>query len=189
MQRTLRARVVGLDERSRARRRSHVALTARRRCCRRPPALRTRAATIATSATSPPARASGFGDCHPGRIVDATATPSDANVSGSREDQRRYDRSRARVKRSTSPSSAPNGRDRRSRRQGWPRRTTCTPTRRSCRRRCSPTQHYISPLNPGGNVPAISHWFVCYHLDERPTDGRPRWCHQGRSTPPSTALP
>jgi hypothetical protein len=26
-----------------------------------------------------------------------------------------------------------------------------------------PPQHYISPLNGGGNVPAISHWFVCYH--------------------------
>jgi len=25
-------------------------------------------------------------------------------------------------------------------------------------------QHYISPLNGGGNVPAISHWFICYHL-------------------------
>jgi hypothetical protein len=27
-----------------------------------------------------------------------------------------------------------------------------------------PDQHYIAPLNDGGNVPAISHWFVCYHL-------------------------
>ena len=27
-------------------------------------------------------------------------------------------------------------------------------------------QHYISPLNGGGNVPAISHWFVCYHVTE-----------------------
>jgi hypothetical protein len=26
-------------------------------------------------------------------------------------------------------------------------------------------QHYIPTLNNGGNVPAISHWFVCYHLD------------------------
>ena len=25
-------------------------------------------------------------------------------------------------------------------------------------------QHYISPLNGGGNVPTISHWFVCYHV-------------------------
>ncbi len=24
-------------------------------------------------------------------------------------------------------------------------------------------QHYISPLNGGVNVPAVSHWFVCYH--------------------------
>jgi len=28
-----------------------------------------------------------------------------------------------------------------------------------------PDQHYISPLNPGGNVPTISHWFVCYSLE------------------------
>ena len=27
-----------------------------------------------------------------------------------------------------------------------------------------PDQHYISPLNPGGNVPTISHWFVCYTI-------------------------
>jgi hypothetical protein len=27
-----------------------------------------------------------------------------------------------------------------------------------------PDQHYISPLNGGGNVPTISHWGVCYHL-------------------------
>jgi hypothetical protein len=25
-------------------------------------------------------------------------------------------------------------------------------------------QHYISPFNSGGNIPTISHWFVCYHL-------------------------
>ena len=25
-----------------------------------------------------------------------------------------------------------------------------------------PPQHYIAPLNNGGNVPVISHWFVCY---------------------------
>jgi hypothetical protein len=25
-------------------------------------------------------------------------------------------------------------------------------------------QHYIAPFNGGGNVPALSHWFVCYHL-------------------------
>jgi Domain of unknown function (DUF5979) len=24
-------------------------------------------------------------------------------------------------------------------------------------------QHYISPFNGGTNVPAVSHWFVCYH--------------------------
>jgi hypothetical protein len=34
-----------------------------------------------------------------------------------------------------------------------------------------PPQHYISPLNNGGNVPAISHWFVCYHLAETPQTG------------------
>jgi hypothetical protein len=34
-----------------------------------------------------------------------------------------------------------------------------------------PPQHYISPLNNGGNVPGISHWFVCYHLEEGPTTG------------------
>lgn len=28
-----------------------------------------------------------------------------------------------------------------------------------------PRQHYIPALNNGGNVPTISHWFVCYHLD------------------------
>jgi hypothetical protein len=35
----------------------------------------------------------------------------------------------------------------------------------------SPDQHYISPLNPGGNVPTISHWFVCYHLGAPPEAG------------------
>jgi len=34
-----------------------------------------------------------------------------------------------------------------------------------------PDQHYISPLNPGGNVPTISHWFVCYHLGAPPEAG------------------
>jgi hypothetical protein len=29
-----------------------------------------------------------------------------------------------------------------------------------------PDQHYISPLNPGGNVPTISHWFVCYSVQQ-----------------------
>jgi len=29
-----------------------------------------------------------------------------------------------------------------------------------------PDHHYISPLNPGGNVPTISHWFVCYTPQE-----------------------
>ncbi|NUO56881.1 MAG: hypothetical protein HOV71_01450 [Hamadaea sp.] len=31
-----------------------------------------------------------------------------------------------------------------------------------------PDQNYISPLTNGGNVPDISHWFVCYHLEEAP---------------------
>jgi hypothetical protein len=34
-----------------------------------------------------------------------------------------------------------------------------------------PPQHYISPLNGGGNVPAVSHWFLCYHTEEGPTTG------------------
>ena len=34
-----------------------------------------------------------------------------------------------------------------------------------------PNQHYISPLNGGGNVPDISHWFVCYHLTTPPPLG------------------
>lgn len=28
-----------------------------------------------------------------------------------------------------------------------------------------PDQHYIPTLNNGGNVPTISHWFVCYHIE------------------------
>src|SRR5262249_8805794 len=32
-----------------------------------------------------------------------------------------------------------------------------------------PDQHYISPLNNGGNVPTISHWFVCYRGAPSPT--------------------
>jgi LPXTG-motif cell wall-anchored protein len=27
-----------------------------------------------------------------------------------------------------------------------------------------PPQGYISPFNTGGNIPAISHWFICYHV-------------------------
>jgi hypothetical protein len=34
-----------------------------------------------------------------------------------------------------------------------------------------PDQHYISPFNGGGNVPAISHWFVCYSLSGPPEAG------------------
>jgi hypothetical protein len=32
-------------------------------------------------------------------------------------------------------------------------------------------QHYISPFNGGGNVPTISHWFVCYHPATPPPAG------------------
>ena len=35
-------------------------------------------------------------------------------------------------------------------------------------------QHYISPFNGGGNVPTISHWFVCYHLTTPPPTARSR---------------
>lgn len=31
-----------------------------------------------------------------------------------------------------------------------------------------PPQRYISPLNDGGNIPTISHWFVCYHVTDLP---------------------
>jgi LPXTG-motif cell wall-anchored protein len=34
-----------------------------------------------------------------------------------------------------------------------------------------PPQHYIAPFNGGGNVPALSHWFVCYHLTTPPLAG------------------
>jgi hypothetical protein len=34
-----------------------------------------------------------------------------------------------------------------------------------------PDQHYIAPFNGGGNVPAISHWFVCYHVADGPVTG------------------
>jgi Domain of unknown function (DUF5979) len=34
-----------------------------------------------------------------------------------------------------------------------------------------PDQHYIAPFNNGGQVPAMSHWFVCYHASEGPTEG------------------
>jgi hypothetical protein len=34
-------------------------------------------------------------------------------------------------------------------------------------------QHYISPLNRGGNVPTISHWFLCYHPGTPPTTAAP----------------
>jgi hypothetical protein len=31
-------------------------------------------------------------------------------------------------------------------------------------------QHFISPFKPGGNVPALSHWFICYHNPPVPAD-------------------
>src|SRR3954454_1464458 len=34
-----------------------------------------------------------------------------------------------------------------------------------------PPQHYIAPFNGRGNVPALSHWFVCYHLATPPPAG------------------
>ena len=34
-----------------------------------------------------------------------------------------------------------------------------------------PPQHYIGPLNGGGNVPRLSHWFICYHLGTPPAPG------------------
>jgi Domain of unknown function (DUF5979) len=34
-----------------------------------------------------------------------------------------------------------------------------------------PDQHYIAPFNDGGQIPAMSHWFVCYHTSEGPTEG------------------
>ncbi|WP_106815558.1 DUF5979 domain-containing protein [Microbacterium timonense] len=33
----------------------------------------------------------------------------------------------------------------------------------------APPQGYFSPLVGAGNIPQISHWFVCYHLDPLPT--------------------
>ena len=34
-----------------------------------------------------------------------------------------------------------------------------------------PDQHYIAPLNGGGNVPDVGHWFLCYHLTTPPPVG------------------
>ena len=34
-------------------------------------------------------------------------------------------------------------------------------------------QNYISPLNNGGNIPAISHWFICYTGGETPPPPNP----------------
>jgi hypothetical protein len=34
-----------------------------------------------------------------------------------------------------------------------------------------PPQHYIAPLNGGDNVPALSHWYICYHLSTPPPVG------------------
>jgi hypothetical protein len=40
-------------------------------------------------------------------------------------------------------------------------------------------QNYISPLNRGGNIADISHWFVCYTFDqgEQPDKGTLAACH------------
>jgi hypothetical protein len=29
---------------------------------------------------------------------------------------------------------------------------------------------YVSPFNGGGNIPAVSHWFICYHPGEEPPE-------------------
>ncbi|HEX5585674.1 MAG TPA: DUF5979 domain-containing protein [Acidimicrobiia bacterium] len=34
----------------------------------------------------------------------------------------------------------------------------------------TPTE-YVSPFNGGGNIPAVSHWFICYHGGEPPEFG------------------
>jgi hypothetical protein len=34
-----------------------------------------------------------------------------------------------------------------------------------------PPQHYIAPLNGGGNVPDVSHWIGCFHLTTPPPTG------------------
>jgi hypothetical protein len=34
-----------------------------------------------------------------------------------------------------------------------------------------PPQHYISPFSGSGTIPDISHWFICYHLEEVPPVG------------------
>ena len=31
-----------------------------------------------------------------------------------------------------------------------------------------PDQHYIAPLNGGGQIPTLSHWFVCYAASGTP---------------------
>jgi hypothetical protein len=32
-------------------------------------------------------------------------------------------------------------------------------------------QHYIPPFNPGGHIPTMSHWFICYHGGDTPDVG------------------
>jgi Domain of unknown function (DUF5979) len=54
-----------------------------------------------------------------------------------------------------------------------------------------PPQHYIAPLNGGGMVPALSHWFVCYHLTTPPPAGSltVRKVLIPPPAPPATPLP
>jgi hypothetical protein len=49
-----------------------------------------------------------------------------------------------------------------------------------------PDQHYIAPFNRGGNVPIISHWFVCYRLAAPPTTTA---APATTAAPPTTAAP
>jgi Domain of unknown function (DUF5979) len=55
-----------------------------------------------------------------------------------------------------------------------------------------PPQHYISPFNGGGNVPDLSHWFVCYHLTTPPPPVGSLTVKKvviSASAPPSAPLP
>ena len=65
-------------------------------------------------------------------------------------------------RRSTSRSSAPTWSSTRSSSRAATA-TTSTRTPRSFLLRSPPPQRYISPFVGSGNVPRISHWFICYH--------------------------
>jgi hypothetical protein len=34
-----------------------------------------------------------------------------------------------------------------------------------------PDQNYRAPLDPGGNIPTVSHWFICYEAETPPNTG------------------